>query len=56
MLGFSNIGRAPEMNSIPTPIKVSNDPKYIGDFDPDPGHELFPGGCIVGQASWPVIC
>ena len=51
MLGFCNIPgmdglTGNEFNPDPTnpagpPIKVSNDAKYIGDFDPDPGHELF---------------
>src|SRR5579871_817190 len=51
MLGYSNIPGVDgltgnESNPDPTnpagpPIKVSNDAKYVGDFDPDPGHELF---------------
>lgn len=51
MLGFANIPGADgltgnEFNPDPTnaagpPIKVSKDAKYVGDFEPDPGHELF---------------
>jgi phospholipase C len=51
MLGFCNIPgvdglTGSEFNPDPTNpagpvVKVSNDAKYIGDFDPDPGHELF---------------
>jgi phospholipase C len=48
MLGFSGIPgidglTGTETNPDPdgNPVKVSNDAQYIGDLDPDPGHELF---------------
>ena len=48
MLGFSGIpgidgltGAETNPDTTGAPVKVSNDAQYIGDYEPDPGHELF---------------
>jgi phospholipase C len=48
MLGFSGIpgidgltGAETNPDTTGAPVTVSNDAKYIGDYEPDPGHELF---------------
>jgi phospholipase C len=48
MLGFSEIpgidgltGTETNPDTNGNPVKVSNDAQYIGDLEPDPGHELF---------------
>jgi len=48
MLGFSGIpgidgltGAESNPDTTGAQVKVSNDAQYIGDYEPDPGHELF---------------
>ena len=48
MLGFSGIpgidgltGAETNPDTTGAPVKVSNNAQYIGDYEPDPGHELF---------------
>jgi len=48
MLGFSGIpgidgltGQETNPDTTGEPVKVSNNAQYIGDYEPDPGHELF---------------
>ncbi len=48
MLGFSGIpgidgltGAESNPDTTGEPVKVSNNAQYIGDYEPDPGHELF---------------
>ncbi|MGA2134778.1 MAG: alkaline phosphatase family protein [Bryobacteraceae bacterium] len=48
MLGFSGIPRIDGLTGAETnpdttgaPVAVSNDAKFFGDYEPDPGHELF---------------
>ncbi len=48
MLGFSGIpgidgltGAETNPDTTGAPVKVTSDARYIGDYEPDPGHELF---------------
>jgi phospholipase C len=48
MLGFSGLpgidgltGAESNPDTTGAPVKVSSDAQYIGDYEPDPGHELF---------------
>jgi phospholipase C len=48
MLGFSGVpgidgltGAETNPDTTGAPVNVSNDAQYIGDYEPDPGHELF---------------
>ncbi|MGD0360007.1 MAG: alkaline phosphatase family protein [Bryobacteraceae bacterium] len=48
MLGFSGIpgidgltGAETNPGTTGAPVRVSNNAQYIGDYEPDPGHELF---------------